>query len=306
MRATLVLLAFLALAPLAPAQPGPQAEAVVLSYHVHPDPRAGRDDADPFSSARAPAPPGLVEASGGLRLPATRLDGVARVSDAPEGDPASALAHFRESQRLLLLRQRTGAPVAIEVAGERMGDALAIEASFAPAAPLENASLEARAVVFEDGVPDPIAPRLHRFVVRHVEAPGPLDLARPARLAWSVPLDPSWDPDRVGVAVIVAHAGPSGGRYAEGEVLQAASWRAGQAGPTVQVGKAVLVEAATATWCDACRPAEESLALLASQFGASGLDAPVQEYAVPPSALALGGLLVGGGLGVLLLRRRAA
>lgn len=307
MRALPVLLALLALAPLAPAQDWPQAEVVVLAYHPHPDPRAGRDDADPFSSASAPPPEDLaVLDHGALRLPATRLDGVLRVSDAPEGDPASALAHFREAQRLLLLRQRTGAPVAIEIAGTQNGAALDLEMNLAPAAALGNASLEARVVVFEDAVPDPAAPRLHRFVVRHVEPAEPVDLSRATRLTRSIPLDPAWSIDRVAVAVFIAYVGAEGGRFMPGEVLQAASWRVGQAGPTVQVEKAVLVEALTATWCDACRPTEESIALVASQFGASGLESPVQGYDVRPGALALGGLVTGLGAGVLLLRRRAA
>ena len=293
-------------APPAPAQADREAEVVVLAYHAHPDPRAGREDADPFSSPRAPLPAQFRQGGEDApRLPATRLDGVAQVSDAPEGDPASALAHFREAQRLLLLRQRTGAPVAVELRATPEPGVLRVDLVLAPAGDLGNASPALRLVVFEDPVPDPAGPRAHRFVVRHVATPEPLDLRKPGQLARDLPLDPSWDPTRVGVAAIVEHAGEPG-RHARGEVLQAAAWRAGQEGPTVQVGKAVLVEAVTATWCDACRPTEESLALLASQFAASPLDQGPASYEARPGPLALGGLLAGAGVGVLLLRRRAA
>lgn len=306
MRVPALLLAALLLASPALAQSTRPAEAVLLAYHLHPDPRAGEAEADPFSSPRAPLPAGLGEDQGALRLPATRLDGVLSVSAAPEGDPGSALARFRETQRLLLLRQRTGAPITLEVSGRaEAASTLRLDVGVEPAAPLEGA-FELRLVVFEDGVPDPLGPRLHRHVVRLVMEPEPVHLSSTSRVTRSVPLDAAWDPARVGVAVSVAHVG-NASRYEPGEILQAAAWRAGQEGPTRQVAKAVLVEQATATWCEPCRPADESLSLVASQFGADAGDAAgPRAYAFAPTPLALAGLAAGGLVGVLLLRRRGA
>lgn len=307
MRAPVLLLAALLLSPLAAAQSSRPAEAVLLVYHLSPDPRAGEADADPFSSPDAPLPAGLGEDGGALRLPATRLDGVLSVSAAPEGDPGSALARFRETQKLLLLRQRTGAPVTLEVAGSLGANGtLRVEVGVEPVAPLEGGPFEVRLVVFEDGVPDPLGPRLHRHVARLVLPPETVTLSSRVQVVRDVPLKASWDAERLGVVASVAHVG-DGSRFQPGEVLQAAAWRAGQDGPTRQVAKTVLLEEATATWCEPCRPATESLALVASQFGAdaAGSDGP-RAYALAPTPLALAGLAAGGLLGLALLRRRGA
>lgn len=307
MRVLALLLAALLLLPLVPAQSARPAEAVLLAYHVHPDPREGRADADPFSTPRAPLPEGLADRDGALLLPATRLDGVLQVSDAPEGDPSSALARFRETQRLLLLRQRTGAPVALEAQGALSEGSLRVHVDVEPPTPLAEGTFEVRLAVFEDGVPDPLGPRLHRHVVRHVEAPETVRLAEAVRVVRDIPLEPGWDVERLGVAVWVAHVSGSP-RHEPGEVLQAAAWRAGQEGPTRQVAKAVLVEQATATWCGPCAPADESFSLVATQFGeddGAALAAP-GAYARMPTPLALAGLAAGLLVGVALVRRRGA
>lgn len=304
MRGASIALALLALLPaLAGAQSPVEADVVILVYHVHPDPRGGTPEADPYGSDRAPIPEGLADRGGALRLPATRLDRAVRVSDAPEGDPASALAHFREAQDHLRRRQATGTPVTVGVDAAVNHDHGAIQISYVvdPGAPQGGRNLSVQLVVFEDGIPDPTERRLHRFVVRAVDDARTFPFENePMRLRRDLPLDDAWDPERLGLAVLVLDP-------ASGEVVQAASWRAGQGVATLQARKAVLVEHATATWCEACRPADESMSLLASQFGAGGSGAaPPSSYAVPPSPLAFVGAVAGGAVGLFLLRRRDA
>lgn len=276
--------------------------ASILVYHPSPDPRAGAPDADPLGSPAAPPP-------GGARVGSTLFDGIAPADAAPEGAPESALAHFREYQRLLLLRERTGAPVALDLGGSLDGDLLRFDALVAPGASAPGVPLSLAFVVFENGVaaPTPDGVRAHPYVARVALPPQPLDLAG-GRAAGngSVRLDPSWDPARVGVVAIV-RATESDERYAAGEVVQSAAWLARDPARVAPAEKVVLVERVTATWCGPCRPGDEALALLASQYGADALPAASGSgYLRAPTPLALAGLAAGLGVGVALLRRRSA
>lgn len=273
MRAGLLLLLLLA-APLAVAQDAPRA-ASFLVYHPWPDPHAGAADADALGGPAAPPPAGLA------RLPATRFDGVVLAAPAPEGTPESALAHFREFQRLLQQRERTVAGVPLTLAVEELPGALRVRVAGAG---------EARVVVFEHAVP--AGGRPQPYVARSAATLGPLD----GSTEREVGLDASWERSRLGVVAILER---------DGEVVQSATWLAGQDGPIVQTRKAVLVEHASATWCEPCAPADEALRLLASQYGAAGEANAERGYLRPPTALAWLGLALGAAASVVLWRRRA-
>lgn len=272
--------------------------ASILVYHPWPDPRAGAPDADPLGSPLAPPPDGL-------RIGSTLFDGTALASGAPEGTPESALAHFREFQRLLLQRERTGAPLALTLGGRVEADTLRIEATVSQS----DLPLSLSFVLFENGVPAQTSEglRAQPYVARVVLPAEPVDAsAGPATVVREAALDPAWDLQRLGV-VAIARAAEAGERHAQGEVVQSAAWLVRSPAPTTQTDKAVLVERASATWCDPCRPGDEALTLLASQYG---VDAPASTtpdgYLRAPSAFAFAGLLAGLGVGLVLLRRRDA
>ena len=295
----LLLLAALPLAlPTAPAQ-GEATQALFLFYHVHPEP-AGATPPDPFSTPLAPLPPGLADSGGVVQLPATRFDGVLHASGAPEGDPTSVIARFQEARNLVLLRQRGGTPLALAAAPGNGTLAVALESP--DGAVPSNLSLEVRAWAVSLSATHPTVGEAQRFVVRRAYAPVPADLSTPGKaVVLDVPAEPEWDASFV-VAVSVA-PGAGNGRLQDGEVLQAALV---QDRPVRWSGKTVLVEHATATWCEACQPADAALSLLAGQLGFDAQDAGAAAYPSPFSLLSVAGALGGAWLGVALLRRRGA
>jgi hypothetical protein len=287
-RATLVLLALLLALPGAVATERPR-EVSILIYHASPDPEAGAPDADPYSTLDTT----FLTGNGTLRLPVTRFDGVALASDAPEGDPASASAHFQEMRRLLLDRQRQGSPLALRVDGRVGQGELLINVTVEPLR--EAPAWRIVVVLFEDGLVHEggSGVRVHRFVARAgATTHGPVE--SPLGFDTNILLDPAWERSKLGVVAMAVAK--------DGDVLQSAAWLATQAAPTQQREKAVLVEHATATWCEPCAPSDEALALLASQYGFPPPSGSVA-YAARSPWLALAGLAGGALLGALVVRR---
>lgn len=219
-------------------------------------------------------------------LPATRVDASLLADPSPEGRPESALAHFREMQRLLLLRSRTGAPVALALAGNASTDSIAARVSLTSST-IQQAQLTI--LLVEDDVAG------HRFVVRVVQGPDPIDLSGgSASVERRIPVDRTWRGDQLYLVAVATR---------DGEAAQAAVWRAG--GPaSVQAAKLVLVEHATRRDCEACAPSDDAFALLASQQGdaASGAGS----YARAPTFLTAAGLAIGLLAAFALWRRRPA
>lgn len=292
MRALAAALAILLVAvhlPFADAQGTPRAVHVVV-YHAYPDFRDGAPDADPMSTPLAAGP-------SASRLPLTLFDRTLQGEPAPEGDPESIPAHFRDMQRLVLARERSGAPFALEVSGRAEADAWVVEARALDAVDDgANGSLTLSAVVVEDGVVHEGASgvRVHRFVARLS-----LESVEGANASWRVPMDAAWDAQNL--AVVAFASAPSG------EVLQSARWDVATGETSVQRAKAVLVEHVTASWCVPCGPSDEALALIAAQFGGDALDASGGlAYARAPGAWTLVGGAAGLAAAALILRRRAA
>lgn len=203
-------------------------------------------------------------------LPVTLFDNATLASDAPEGNPASASAHFQEFRNLLTARENAGTKFPLTLEADLQGHMLVVNDN-APA------NLTVKRVLVEDALKP-------RFIARAVTN------------ASTFALDPAWNHQRLGVVLIVSDP-------ATGEVLNSATWLAGQAGPTVQTTKAVLVEHATATWCDPCAASDSAYDLLASQTGHPPPTSAGRSYWVEPGALAFIGLAVGLAVGILLWRR---
>lgn len=126
---------------------------------------------------------------------------------------------------------------------------------------------------------------------------GPQTLAAPARQerfngTARFPLDPAWSTGRLAVVAALERVDGEG----PGEVLQAALWRSGQSGATLQTGKAVLFELYTEPGCDACDPAERALEELARKYGPAASAEPAGYFRAPAAwqwaLAAVGGLLL--------------
>ncbi|HUR68246.1 MAG TPA: hypothetical protein VM370_03300 [Candidatus Thermoplasmatota archaeon] len=269
-------LAVLLLAPLVAAQApdapaGPPASFLV--YHA-----PGGREPDPLASVLAPPP------AGAERLPATLFDGVERADPAPENAPERALAHYREMQRRLLSRESAPPGVELRLDGALTGDALHVSVAASGPATLS-------VVVFEHGVD--LAGRPRPYVARFAFEP-----TTERTLASEVHLQRDWDPEKLGFVAIARNGS---------EVVQSATWTVAGDAPVVQTQKSVLVEHVTASWCDACGPADEAIALLATQRGVAGpLAAGEVQYLRAPSWLLYAGLAMGALAAVAVLRRRDA
>lgn len=272
MRLAAVLLAVLLLPPALAQVSGEPVSFLV--YRPWPDPRAGAADADPLASALAP-PPREVD-----RLPFTLVDREARARTAPENQPESALAHYRELSRLVQSRETTGAPLTLTLSGALVPGALEARVS-----PSEDANVTL--VVFEHAT----SPYAARFVL------APVRVAANETSTHTIRLDPAWRADRLGVVAIAERGGE----------IQSATWWARSDAPVVQRGKSVLVEHVTASWCDPCAPVDEALALLATQRGVAGPlpTGGAPSYLRAPDWSLYAGLAVGLAAAVALARRRA-
>ncbi|MBI2078743.1 MAG: hypothetical protein HYT80_10315, partial [Euryarchaeota archaeon] len=108
------------------------------------------------------------------------------------------------------------------------------------------------------------------FISRPWRYPLPaLDLASGSSVRRNVTFDAARlaDPSRAGVVVYVQNVREDSATFKFKEVLQSATWRPGQSGPTHQVSKAVLLEMYSATWCAACVYGDAAADYLANEFG---------------------------------------
>lgn len=258
--------------------------ASFLVYHVD-DPLAGPD-----------LPPAL-RGGGALRLPGTTFDGVLRADDSPEDDPSSVPAHLREMGRLLRARDVVGAPASLALEARIDGGRVLVNLTARGDLP-DGALLGV--TVFEDAVRLDGASGIdvHAFVARLAPAPETVAAGDEASAEWDLPLDPSWDLARVGV---VAHL-----RLPDGEVAQSATWQAGQPSPVVQEARAVLVEHATASWCEPCAPSDRALSILASRFGEGEAASDAASYLRAPTAWTALAALAAVATAYATLRRRSA
>ena len=260
----LVLAMVLVLVPPSLAQE-PRARPTFVVYHVSPDPQAGGPDADPDSiPGVAPDPPFPLGAP-----PATRVDDSLLADPAPEGAPESAPARFRELQSLGKVREATGSPITLDASGAP--DAVRVVASG------EGGRIELHAVVIDGAL------------ARAVLAPYELNLtAGPANATFSFTLPNGSRADRVGLAIWARLLEPVGTLDA-GEVAQSLVWHPGGTARAAQ--KQPLVEHVTASWCEACKPADDAVGLMASDSAVA--DGSASGYWRAPGILTALGIIVG-------------
>lgn len=293
-RVLAVLLVLLALVPtLVQAQPLAARNEVGLSllqYHPYPD------DRDPLGVPAANTSGGprdrMAAYYGATWFPTAHVDGVLESANEPGGTVDDPLATY---EALVDERAPAGAPATLHLGGRLGPEAAQVNVTVRPRAEVASDRVVLRVVLFEDDVHHPGANgvRDHPFTVRAVDDVGPVPV-EPDRLTRSerrVPLNASWDRAELGAVAFLQNEDDRQGLEAR-EVLQSATYRFDQASPTIQRGKAPLLELYTATWCEPCAPADAAVRTLARTHGAAPPGAADASYLVPADAtgLALGAL----------------
>lgn len=291
-RGLAVLLVLLALAPsLAQAQPLAARNEVGLSlleYHPYPD------DRDPLGVPASNTSEGprdrMAAYYGATWFPTARVDGVLESANEPGGTVDDPLATYRG---LVEDRAGRGSPATLVVDGRLGAEAAQVNVTLRPRTDVASSRVVLRMVLFEDDVTYAGANgvRDHPFTVRAVDAAGPVPV-EPGQVTRSIrriPLDASWDRANLGAVAFLQNEDDRQSLEAR-EVLQSATYRFDQPGPTVQRSKAPLLELYTATWCEPCAPADAAVRTLARTHGAAPPGAADASYLVPadPTRLALG------------------
>lgn len=241
----------------------------VLAYHPFPD-----ASGDPYG---LPHHEGDREGDwmslryGAYWFPTAAVDGVTVLERTPRGEGGGPyLETYASYQRAYKDRVVLDTPFTLRVTGQVDGNAIRIDVEATTSTPLDETDLLLYVAIFEDDVDFDGGNGVthHRFVVRAVPEGRALPLGGgPASEHYEFPLNQSWKPARLGAAAWVANEADTSLRFERHEVLQAAVWKHGQVGPTIQVHKAVLFELYTATWCLACPPADAAIDELSNQLG---------------------------------------
>jgi hypothetical protein len=288
-----LVLALLTLAPaVVGAQPTPErnaAELSVLEYHPYPD------DRDPLGVPAGNTSGGPADRMaayyGASWFPTVHVDGVLSSANEPGeqvDDPEGTYAGMVEE------RLTRGSPATIRLDGRLGAEAAQVNVTVEPRTDVASSRVVLRVVLFEDGVEfsGGNGIRVHPFTVRAVDEVGPVPV-EPGQVTRSerrIPLNASWDRGNLGAGAFLQNEDDRQSLAAK-EVVQSASLRFAQTGPTVQRTKAPLMEVYTAAWCDPCAPADVAVRELARRYGASA-GAADAGYLVEPdlTRLAVGGL----------------
>ena len=233
---------------------------------------------------------------GSYYFPTAVFDGLMVVESVPQEEGAGAYNETYEGyRRIMEVRRGVDPPLRIhlEVTG---ASTLEVAATFLPAASFAEQGLVPRFVLYEDDVSFNGGNGIfnHRFVVRAMTSLDALDFSggEAIRATTTFLTDGLGDPARAGIVVYVQNTREDSAFFKFKEILQSATWRSGQTGPTHQASKAVLLEMYSATWCAACVYGDAAADNLANQFGvvSARIDAGAFAYLRPGPAwlMALG------------------
>lgn len=279
----------------------------LLVYHPYPDAK-GDPFGVPYEEQNRTAD-WMTLRYGAYWFPTAAFDGVTVLEQTPQGEGGGPfLETYANYDRAYRDRAQEDSPLVLRLEAEREPHALRAFLNVTSAARLEETGLHLRAALFEDDVfyEGGNGVRNHRFTVRTV--PHSVRLERPdsVQASFEFPLEESWQPGRLGFVAWVQNEDEASRRFDDHEVLQAAVWKEGQVGPTVQHHKAVLMELYSAVWCEACPPGDAAADELANNYGlpSSRVTERAFVYLRAASPWVLGTGLVVGILGAAALRRR--
>ncbi len=241
----------------------------VLLYHPYPDPQG-----DPWGvpgGTKEGAEVGYMEAAyGAYWYPTAVFDGLEAPGMKIEG-ATTFLESFNAYEAAYKERREVDAPLRLALGGWVVDGRAALEVDVEAKRAIQTDNLTLRIVAFEDEVPYDGGNNVdvHRFTVRAIVHDARMELAAnlTATQQAMVPLDPEWNLDRLGFVASVHNRDPNSPEFKPGEVLQAATYRFAQTGPTIQYSRGVLLEMLTATWCAACLYGDNAVDELANAYG---------------------------------------
>lgn len=276
----------------------------ILAYHPYPDVQG-----DPFGvpyGERNGTNVGFMEATyASYWFPTAVTDGTRLVEGATQ-----FLDTYNAYEADYKARLQHDSPFRVAVDGMVMGDqaSYSVNVQTKDKAPSRNLTL--RIVLFEDEIPydGGNGVKSHRFTVRQILKETPITSAE---TAWDVEgafmVEPDWDAARLGLVAAIVNGEPTANLEPR-EVVQAASYRFDQQGPTIQYSKGVLLEVYTASWCAACIYGDAAIDELANAYGLPSSRLLNQEFAYlrPWDLTAVGAAAAvgfGGSFGVFLAAR---
>lgn len=270
----------------------------ILQYHPYPDPQG-----DPWGSPEpgvANGPRGYMEVSYGVYwYPTAVFDGTQKIEGATE-----FLQTFNAYESAYLSRRELDSPVRLALTTGNDATGPFVHVDVRAKHSIDSGAVELRVVLFEDEVPfdGGNGVDVHRYVVRALVHKELVTLTEDAPLDRRVhaTLNASGAASRFGFVVSLHNRDPSAAHFGMGEVLQAATVRQDQEGPTLQHSRGVLLETLTATWCAACVYGDGAVDELGNAYGLPSsrtLEAGwayLRPLRAVPILLALGFGLVGG------------
>lgn len=277
----------------------------ILEYHPYPDTQAGAQGygVDPFgipggevNGTRV----GYMEAQyDAYWYPTTVIDGIHKF----EGGPKDSSILFDMYASAFEARRDVDSPVVMSMMGavheESANATYEVALSVKPG--VDAVELELRLVLYEDEVTysGGNGVDLHRFTVRAIvrNETFPVTPAGPTNVVGHMPLPDSWNAKHLGLVASLHNRDPSTTRFDRDEVVQAATFRYGQGGATVQYSKGVLLETLTATWCPACVQGDGVVNEMANTWGVPSSSYLAREWAylrpIEAGAITLGVLAAG-------------
>lgn len=265
----------------------------ILEYHPYPDAKG-----DPFGfpySERNGTRVGYMEATyNAFWFPTVVVDGVHTAEGATQ-----FLDAYNTYETYYKDRAQDDAPFRLSLGGILIGrdGHLEVDVLAKPGVTPPNATL--RVTLYEDEVPfdGGNGVKVHRFTARAILHDAPLRFAPngTANATASFAAPEAWNLERLGVVAAIVTGDASNPDHEAGQVVQAATYRFGQSGPTMQYTKGVLMEAWTAAWCAACVFGDGAVNELADAYGLPSSKVLNQQWAyyrgVDEASLAASGAL---------------
>lgn len=295
-------------------------DVMVLVHHPYPDDadelgfpfERGRCDdrhCDAFAVRHGASKP----FADGIAYPGFVADGTIRIEALANGTDVFD-ATLAEYEAAVQERLALDTPVQIRV-GTRVADDTVRISTWTTATQGVGGGLRMWMALVEDPVHYRPPPALsngvfeHPFTVRAIADQGPIELpaGQEVRRDASFALDDDWDTDRMRLAVWVEQERDALGTFDPGEVVQAVSHPVSSQAFTHQTGRAVLVEAYSATWCGPCLIGDEALEELGEAHGLPTgralSDAGTSYLRAPPVPAGVLGLAAAAGFALFALGR---
>lgn len=250
----------------------------------------------------------------GFSYPHLTVDGTFPIEGVPDaGRPYQSTLEAYQAAVAKRLREAPAATITVRT--QAVDGRVLVAAEVTPAGPMPGESLEAWMALVEDNVQYRAPPAVsngvnnHRFTVRSIQGQGRLDFDQgmTAELSASFTTQPEWRAEQLHVAIWIQQGAAYGTRFDANEVAQATLHPVAGDVVTRQTGKAVLLEALSATWCQSCVYGDRALETMAEENGyAAAVSSAGKGYWEPPTSWGVAAAALAGAVALAApnLRRR--